>query len=157
MEAMAEVTYPEYGKKKWKGFPWPVCVKPGLPLGDFSGFVGLNSIPVLSVRACEVLEPFFTDAAELLPLGTHQRRDYFILRTSKVIDSLDLKKSIVRRLPNDKAHGVSLYIFKPGATDGHHLFKVPEAPGEGPLVSQEFVDAAKKAKLTGAYFRPIMP
>jgi len=142
--------------KKWTGLAGLQGVATDRPLGDFAGFPGTNSLVALNSRAWDVVRPWFEDAAETLALGEFGGQEYFVLHVLKVVDALDLERAIVRRTPAGKAYGVTQFAFKPSVVDGLHLFKVPEAIGERPLVSDVVRQAVKKAKLTGAICSPIV-
>jgi Immunity protein family (Imm11) len=143
-------------RKKWKGLPGFAGVSSDRPLGDFAGFTGTDSLVAVNSRTWGVLRLLVGDAAELLPLGTQSGEEYFVLHVVRFVDALDLDRAIVRRTPNGNIYGVSKYAFEPGLVDGLHLFNVPEAMYEPPLVSDQVRKAVKDAKLKGAHFSPIV-
>ncbi|HEX2573346.1 MAG TPA: DUF1629 domain-containing protein [Polyangia bacterium] len=108
-----------------------------------------------SGRAVEVLTPLVGDAIELLPLAYDGPGHFQVVNMLDIVDCLDEDRSIIdRRYSNGTIASVQKYVFKPGSTEGHHLFKCKQFDLHN-LVSAEFKALVEENGLIGAYFTPI--
>jgi hypothetical protein len=108
-----------------------------------------------SDRAVEVLTPLVGDVIELLPLAYDGPGHFQVVNMLDIVDCLDEERSTIdRRYSNGDIASVKKYVFKPGSTDGHHLFKCKQFDLHN-LVSAEFKALVEEKGLVGAYFKPV--
>ncbi|HEX2570718.1 MAG TPA: DUF1629 domain-containing protein [Polyangia bacterium] len=119
---------------------------------DFIGLMGHGL--ALSNRAAEVLAPLIGDGIELLPLAHDGPGRFQVVNILDIVDCLDEERSKVRRYSDGEIMIVEEYAFKPGSTDGHHLFKCKQCLLHD-LVSAEFKALVEDKGLVGAYFKPV--
>jgi hypothetical protein len=114
----------------------------------------------ISQRALDLITPLVGDKVEALPLECVDRpeRRYYLLNLIDLVDCLDLERS---ELYWDKYENTSEFIrwvyryaFKPGSTDGHHLFRIVQRPMGSVLVSEEFKQLYEAHDLVGLDFYP---
>ncbi|HEX2572005.1 MAG TPA: DUF1629 domain-containing protein [Polyangia bacterium] len=134
---------------EWK--PARVRKNRGKPV-DFIGLMGLGL--AFSDRAAEVLAPLLGNAIELLPLTYDGPGRFQVVNILDIVDCLDEERSITDRYSDGQISSVKKYVFKPGSTDGHHLFKCKQCLLHD-LVSAEFKALVEKTGLIGAYFKPV--
>jgi hypothetical protein len=123
----------------------------GKPM-DIIGLMGCGL--TLSDRAVEVLAPLIGDVIELLPIAYDGPEHFQVVNMLDVIDCLDEERSQYERYDNGKIMIIDKYVFKPGSTDGHHLFKCKQCLLED-LASADFKALVEESGLIGAYFTPI--
>lgn len=121
-------------------------------LVDFIGLMGLGL--AFSDRAAEVLAPLIGDVIELLPLAYDGPGGFRVVNMLDIVDCLDEEGSQYERYDNGEIMIVDKYAFKPGSTDGHHLFKCKQCLLHD-LVSVEFKALVEEKGLVGAYFKPL--
>ena len=143
----------ERGKpvKTWK----PIAVKyvpHGKKKGDFPGLF-LN-VPVFSNKAWEVLKNLIEKTVQTFEIITNGG-PYLVINVCTVIDCLDKKKSTFVYYPNGSIMRVESYVFRKGIIRDRHMFAIPETLGLEVIVTEEFVKAVKKSKLTGVLFDEI--
>jgi hypothetical protein len=119
---------------------------------DFIGLMG-NGL-AFSDRAAEILIPLVGDVIELLPLAHDEPGRFQVVNMLDIVDCLDEEHSQYERYDNGKIMIVDKYVFKPGSTDGHHLFKCKQCLLHD-LVSAEFKALVEEKGLVGAYFQPV--
>jgi hypothetical protein len=107
-----------------------------------------------SDRAVEVLAPLVGDVIELLPLAYDGPGRFQVVNMLDLVDCLDEERSQIERFYDGSIQSVERYVFKPGSTDGHHLFKC-KPWGLHNLVSAEFKALVEQHCLIGAYFKPV--
>jgi hypothetical protein len=107
-----------------------------------------------SDRAVEVLAPLIGEVIELLPLAYDGPVRFQIVNMLDIVDCLDEERSQYERYDNGKIMIVDKYVFKPGSTNGHHLFKCKQCLLHN-LVSAEFKALVEEKGLVGAYFKPV--
>jgi hypothetical protein len=134
---------------EWK--PAKVRKNRGKPV-DFIGLMGLGL--AFSDRAAEALAPLVGDTIELLPLAYDGPGRFQVVNMLAIVDCLDEERSITDRYSDGQISSVKKYIFKPGSTDGHHLFKCKQCLLHD-LVSAEFKALVEEKGLVGAYFKPV--
>jgi hypothetical protein len=133
-------------KKPRKRLPEELC--------DFTAVAAAVDVPVLSVRAKQVVEPLLGDKAQWLPLA-FEEREYWLLNLLNLVDALDEERSVIRRLPtNPDAMTVKAYALRPEAVAQQWIFKVPQAPFDV-LVTERFRSLVEDNGLTGLYFQPV--
>ena len=119
---------------------------------DIIGLIGLGL--TFSDRAAEVLAPLIGDVIELLPLAYDGPGRFHVVNLLDIVDCLDEQRSNLARYSDGDIMIVYKYAFKPGTTDGHHLFKCKQCMIHH-LVSAEFKALVEKTGLVGAYFTPV--
>jgi hypothetical protein len=134
---------------EWK--PAKVRKNRGQPV-DFIGLMGLGL--AFSDRAAEVLGPLVGDVIELLPLAYDGPGHFQVVNMLDIVDCLDEEQSTLDHYSTGRIASVKKYVFKPGSTDGHHLFKC-KPWGLHDLVSAEFKALVEEKSLIGAYFTPV--
>jgi hypothetical protein len=107
-----------------------------------------------SDRAVEVLAPLVGNVIELLPLDVDGPQRFRFVNPLDFVDCLDEKRSKIERFFNGSIRSVRRYVFKPGSTDGHHLFHCKQWDLHC-FVSAEFKARVKESGLVGAYFDPV--
>jgi hypothetical protein len=137
--------------------PVPIRRKPatvrrnrGKPV-DITGMMGHGL--AFSDRAVEVLMPLIGDVIELLPLVHDGPGRFQVVNMLDIVDCLDEDRSTIDRYSDGDIASVKKYVFKPGSTDGHHLFKCKQFDLHN-LVSAEFKALVEEKGLVGAYFKP---
>jgi hypothetical protein len=114
----------------------------------------------ISQRALDLITPLVGDAFDALPLECVDRpeRRYYVLSIIDLVDCLDVERSEIEwaeRLSGKKFIDWGYrYAFKPGSTDGHHLFGVKDEPLAGVLASQDFRRIVEENQLVGLDFFP---
>jgi hypothetical protein len=134
---------------EWK--PARVRKNRGKPV-DFIGLMGHGL--AFSDRAAEALAPLIGYTIELLPLAYDGPGRFQVVNILDIVDCLDEERSKVRRYSDGEIMIVEKYAFKPGSTDGHHLFKCKQCLLHD-LVSAEFKALVEEKGLVGAYFKPV--
>jgi hypothetical protein len=119
---------------------------------DITGMMGHGL--AFSDRVVEVLAPLIGDVIELLPLSYEGPRRFGVVNLLDIVDCLDEERSQYERYDNGQIMIVDKYVFKPGSTDGHHLFKCKQCLLHD-LVSAEFKALVEEHGLIGAYFKPV--
>jgi tetratricopeptide (TPR) repeat protein len=132
--------------------PIPVRFEKSQQRGDFPSLV--SHIPVFSERALHVLKPLVADNIEVLPLEC-QEEPLYAINVLDLVDCLDYSRSKVRRFPSGGIMFIEKYAFKEGSIDGHHLFKVEEAPLKGVLASNRLKSLVEQNGLLGLVFKPV--
>lgn len=123
-------------------------------LSDFSEFGGLGL--GFSERALEVLTPLVGDVIEALPLDCPDCKEkFYAINVLDLADCLDEARSDVSYFNAGDIMWINHYAFKPGSTEGHHLFKVKQMPIGEVLVSPEFKQRVEESGLVGALFREV--
>jgi hypothetical protein len=107
-----------------------------------------------SDRAVGVLTPLIGDVIELLPLAYDGPGRFQVVNLLDIVDCLDEERSSLARYSDGEISIVYRYVFKPGNTDGHHLFKCKQCLLHD-LVSAEFKARVEEKGLVGAYFTPV--
>jgi hypothetical protein len=131
---------------EWK--PARVRKNRGKPV-DIIGLMGDGL--TFSDRAVEVLAPLVGDVIELLPLAYDGPGHFQVVNMLDIVDCLDEGRSTIDRYSDGDIASVKKYVFKPGSTDGHHLFKCKQFDLHN-LVSAEFKALVEEEGLIGAYF-----
>jgi hypothetical protein len=145
-------------KHRWKPIPvehTPASVRRNrgrpvdFPLCEF----GRTAV---SERALKVIEPLVRDSIEALPLECvdYPERRYYVLHVTKVIDCLDVERCEGSRM-GDIFTWINRYAFKPGTTEGHHLFRVKQQRLGPNLASEEFRQLVESSGLVGLNFIPV--
>jgi hypothetical protein len=134
---------------EWK--PARVRKNRGKPV-DIIGLMG--AALAFSDRAVEVLAPLIGDVIELLPLTYDGPGRFQVVNMLDIVDCLDEERSSIARYSDGGIMLVEKYVFKPGSTDGHHLFKCKQCLLHD-LVSADFKALVEKTGLVGAYFKPV--
>ena len=134
---------------EWK--PARVRKNRGKPV-DIIGLMGDGL--AFSDRAAEVLAPLIGDRIELLPLAYDGPGHFQVVNMLDIVDCLDEERSQIERFYDGSIQSVERYAFKPGSTEGHHLFKCKQW-GLHDLVSSEFKALVEQNGLVGAYFKPV--
>jgi hypothetical protein len=119
---------------------------------DFIGLMGLGL--AFSDRAAEALAPLIGGVIELLPLICDGPVQFHVVNMLDIVDCLDEERSTTDRYSDGQISSVKKYAFKPGSTDGHHLFKCKQCLLHT-LVSAEFKALVEEKGLVGAYFKPV--
>jgi hypothetical protein len=168
-ESWVEVRFALNGHRvgsRWR--PIPVYRYRGSPRRKYAGLavdfhhsdVGWTAI---SEHALEVIRPLVGDAVEALPLEVvdHPEQRYYVLHVVDLVDCLDREHVEGRRIAEDAYTDITQYAFRPGTTDGHHLFRLPEIPLTVNLASEEFKQLVEANGLRGLTFdttdEPIVP
>lgn len=107
-----------------------------------------------SDRAVEVLMPLVGDVIELLPIAYDGPGHFQVVNILDIVDCLDEDRSTIDRYTDGDIASVKKYVFKPGSTEGHHLFRCKQFDLYN-LVSTEFKALVEKNGLVGAYFTPV--
>jgi hypothetical protein len=134
---------------RWK--PSRVRKNRGKPV-DIMGMMGHGL--AFSDRAVEVLTPLIGDVIELLPLAYDGPGRFQVVNLLDIVDCLDEERSSVARYSDGEIMLVYKYAFKPGSTEGHHLFKCKQCLLRD-LVSADFKALVEESGLVGAYFIPV--
>lgn len=112
---------------------------------------------VLSQRAVKALREIIEPCAELLPLGTEDATELFVVNVLRVVDALDEDRSIVVRFPSsNRIMRVTRPHFREADIRGLDMFRLPFRASPTYL-SQRFVDAVAEAKLVGLEFLRVWP
>jgi len=119
---------------------------------DIIGLMGLGY--AFSERAASVLSPLVGEVIELLPLQNDSPERFHVINLLDIVDCLDEERSKLARYSTGDIMAVDKYVFKPGSTDGHHLFLCLQFDLH-PLVSAEFKALVEENRLIGAEFIPI--
>jgi hypothetical protein len=119
--------------------------------GDYPSF--LES--VVTERALDVLRPLIADCVEILPLA-YPVEPLFLLNVLRVIDCLDYERAVYHRYSDGTPGAIERYAFKPGSTDGHHIFKIKRYES-WTFVSDEFKRRVDDAGLLGFQFFAVEP
>jgi hypothetical protein len=108
----------------------------------------------ISERALQAISPLVGSVVEALPLEIvdHPEQRYYVLHVVDVIDCLDHERTRGRRIAEDAYTEINQYAFRPGTTDGHHLFRVREMPLGPNLASEEFKQLVESHGLVGLKF-----
>ena len=108
--------------------------------------------PVLSRRACEILQPILQGNGELLPLECEEG-DYSVFNVTRVVDALDETMSEIVRFPDGKkVMTVKRFAFISASLENIDVFKLPQLPLSRPFVTDRFVHAVRANGLTGFSF-----
>jgi len=108
----------------------------------------------ISERAVEAISPLVGDAFEALPLecvGEPEHR-YYVFHVIKLVDCLDRERTQGSRM-GDGFTDIRKWEFRPGTTEGHHLFRVPEKKFGAVLCSAEFKRLVESSGLVGLEFK----
>jgi hypothetical protein len=124
--------------------------------GDFPSLNEFWTVPVMSEKAWNVLQPLIGNCCEALPVIHPTGSPYFIVHVMKTIDCLDVTKSEFWCNPSSGRMGdISCYAFKPGLLRGKHIFKLPiECTGEL-IVDDTFRQVVEANGLKGLLFDPL--
>ncbi len=114
--------------------------------GDFPYLAG--STPAFSQRALEALSPLLDGMIEPLPLETPSG-NYFAIHVLELLDALDLERSEIEWLDDDRILNVETFVFKPEVVKGKHIFKIRQHALAFSYVSEEFKQAVEASALEG--------
>jgi hypothetical protein len=111
----------------------------------------------ISERALAALRPLLQASIEALPLQCLNdiSMQYYVINVLDLVDCLDEERSDMNRFSDGGIMCINRYAFKPGTTDGHHLFKTVQLPLGEPLCSPEFKRLIEESGLVGARFREV--
>jgi len=131
----------DFGTFKW--------IEKDLKECDFPMING--SIPVVSQRAYEVLDPYLDkENIEILPI-TIDNTPYYIIHLLNVYDVLNEKRSVIQRFRNGGIKNIEKYVFLPSVSDVPNLFQITQNQ-MFVFVKEELFNVISEAKLTGADF-----
>lgn len=110
-----------------------------------------GSIPVVSQRAYEVIDPYLDkEGIEILPI-TIDNIPYYIIHLLNVYDVLNEKRSVIQRFRNGDIMNIEKYVFLPSVSDAPNLFQITQNQ-MFVFAKEELFNAISEAKLTGADF-----
>ena len=137
-------------KASWKPLPVePMEQKKKHKRGDYPGF----TIPVLSERALQILQPLIENSSEELELVFDEKK-YTAINVTAVLDVVDYEKSIYKTFSD----GRKIMFFRKYAfrvceeLKQHHIFKILDESKNKPFVSDAFKQAVEENGLTGFEF-----
>lgn len=127
------------------------------PENDFPGEGGPSRLtPVFSERAVEGLRDFLQPNGELLPVRTPLGK-YYAFNLTKVVDALDLKRSIVVHGTGKwKTWGIRRFFFRPKRVEGLTIFRIPQLPSSI-FVTEPFVERVNQLGLNGHWLIRLWP
>jgi hypothetical protein len=114
----------------------------------------MMSVPVLSKKAVEVLEPLIGQHCEILPLIELRGKPFYALNVLTTVDCLDKAGSDILYSPNDPVRILSIGPYKfdeKKIPDDIPIFKLPEYTATV-FVTRAFIDAVIDNGLCGASF-----
>ena len=120
--------------------------------GDFPYLAG--HVPAFSKRALSALSPLLGDTIEPLPLVTPSGT-YSAIHVLEVIDALDLNRSKVEWLDEDRILDIERYVFKPEAVQGKHIFRIRQHALAFTYVSEAFRQAVEESALEGLALKEV--
>jgi hypothetical protein len=121
---------------------------------DFSDFPWLVADALTFRRnAASILSGILKKNGELLPLADEEGEEIFVYN-SQVIDALDVKNSILTRLPSGTIFEYLKPVFHSKNIVGCDIFRLPYK-GSTTYVSQRFVDQVYNAGLVGLEFKEV--
>jgi hypothetical protein len=145
-------------KQIWEPVPmWRSPAKQRKFRGQMSDISGLGGMGLgFSERALEVLTPLVGDVIEALPLDCPDCKEkFFAINVLDLVDCLDEARCDAFRFRDGRICWIDRYAFRPGSTEGHHLFKVMQVPIGDALVSPEFKQLVEESGLVGAMFHEV--
>jgi hypothetical protein len=112
---------------------------------------------VFSKRALDTLAPLVGSSIEALPLELDcPLGEFYVINVLELVDCLDESRAEIERFPKGgKIMAVDKYAFKPGCTDGKHIFKLAGFEMGDVLVSEEFKRLVQGRKLVGTRFKAV--
>lgn len=137
-------------KKAWI----PLMVEPdedGGPYGDFP--VLCSTIPAISGRAANALEPLLSGNAELLPLRC-DAGEYYALNVTCVVDALNVEQSEIAHFPDGSIMDIKRFAFHALRAPANDIFKIPQI-GTRLFVSERFVQTVEQHQLKGFLFSAV--
>lgn len=114
--------------------------------GDFPYLV--SHVPVFSERALDVLLPLVGTEVEKLPLRTPSGSNVGI-SVLDTLDCLDLERSKIDWLDEDRILYIERYVFEPEKVEGRHIFKISQQPFSFVYVTEAFRQAVEESGLQG--------
>jgi hypothetical protein len=107
--------------------------------------------PVVTEHALTVLRPLIADSVEILPLA-YPHEPLYALNVVRVLDCLDDDRLVY----HEGTTIIEKYAFKPGSTEGQHIFKIKRLLSRV-FVSEEFKRRVDDAGLLGFHFFAVDP
>ncbi|WP_028399079.1 imm11 family protein [Ectobacillus panaciterrae] len=121
---------------------------------DFPHFWVDVGTSVVSEKAKVALQGLVKNSVEFLPL-IHDEYQYYAIHVLKIIDAIDYKKAVLKRLSSGFVIGFDKYEFIKERVLNQHIFKVylnDNIHRTATFVSDVFRDLALESELTGANF-----
>lgn len=121
-------------------------------LRDFVSW--MNSAPVLSKKAVEVLEPLIGQHCEILPLIELRGKPFYALNVLTTIDCLDKAASDIFYASDDPSHILRIRSYKFNENKlplNIPIFKIPDDVG-CVFVTRSFIDVVIENGLRGSSF-----
>jgi hypothetical protein len=137
---------PGWKPPRVRGKVWPINHYPCVNLGT----------PVFSAYAAGRLGEFLRPNGELLPVVT-DCGEFLVYNLTTIADVLDVARSEIDWLKEPITAGVVRhYEFKADSLDRLRIFRLPQKPSQV-YVTEEFVNAAVRWRLTGMRFTRVWP
>jgi hypothetical protein len=129
----------------------PIAVKPlygDRPLSDFPELLG--RVMVMSARAIDALGPLLEPHGELLPLQCEDG-ELWAFNVLTILDVMDTERSVAHwHEPGKRLSALrELVLAEPLPDAPPPIFKLEQWRPGRPLVTGEFLDAARTQRLTG--------
>ena len=122
-------------------------------LCDLSAVAANVSVPVMSARARQVLEPILGADAQWLRL-VFDEGEYWLLNLLRVVDAVDPTMAAVRRFPDGRVADIEEYAFVAEVVAREWLFKVSTATFDV-LATDRLRELVLDHALTGFHFQPV--
>ena len=122
-------------------------------LGDYPVF----SVPAISQRAKDVLEPYFGDYVEIFPLETGKLGKYYFLNIINVLDCLDKEKSEIDYLSSSNMiFEIKKWVFNNVLNkENSRIFIVKNQLGERIYVNEDIKELIEDNNLKGFVFKEV--
>lgn len=137
-------------KSKWQPLPVePMGKKKNPKWSDYPGF----TIPVLSMKALNILRPLIRNSSEELELKFNEK-EYMAINITAVLDVIDYEKAEYEKYSDGQRIMYFIkYAFREcDELNQHHIFKIIDEPKRWPFVSDAFKQAVEENGLTGFEF-----
>ncbi len=122
-------------------------------LGDYPFF----SVPAISQKAKNVLEPYFGDYVEIFPLETGKLGKYYFLNIINVLDCLDKEKSEIDYLSSSNMiFEIKKWVFNNVLNkENSRIFIVKNQLGERIYVNEDIKKLIEDNNLKGFVFKEV--
>lgn len=113
----------------------------------------LASTIVFNDKSKNSLSNLLEGKGQYLPFKGDDGKQYYIFNINRVLDAIDIEKSITKKLDSDTIYEFVKYEFKPEIVKEEIIFR--NFSKTGVFVSQKFVDKVLECKLKGFVFTPL--
>lgn len=118
-------------------------------LVDFPHF--LSNVLVMSEKARNLLNDFFSDYTQFLPIK-HGKQTLFFINVTTVIDCLDYSRTEYVTMPSGKISHFKRLYFNKDMVKNRLIFKTPEFANKRIFVTDKMKEIIEKSNLEGIEF-----